>query len=254
MTSANGSSPLLLEVGNSRIPGLLVMPSPSCRRPETLVIVLHGLGARKEVQHPELQRLAAAGFAALAIDAPEHGDRPGPTLEMMARASSQEERGRLLFSLVDAAAREIPLLITHFRARGYLRIAALGISMGGHTAFATIRHEPRPDAIAPFIASPDWGARVGLAADDDPLFGWSPHLHLDRFSPTPVFAVTAGRDSTVPPEPCRRFMAALRPFYQSAPARLCHLDYPESEHMMRPEDWLDAWGRFTTWLPVALDL
>lgn len=57
-----------------RVPGLWYQPA---RYSSSLpaVIILHGTGGNKEGMRPHLETYARAGFAAIAIDAPYHGER-----------------------------------------------------------------------------------------------------------------------------------------------------------------------------------
>src|SRR5947209_11236825 len=56
-----------------RVPGILYEQPTDGRRPA--VIVLHGTGGKKEGEAKFLKRLAAAGYAAVSIDARYHGER-----------------------------------------------------------------------------------------------------------------------------------------------------------------------------------
>lgn len=57
-----------------RVPGLWYQPDqPAAALP--LVIILHGTGGNKEGMRPHLETYARAGFAAIAIDGPYHGER-----------------------------------------------------------------------------------------------------------------------------------------------------------------------------------
>ncbi|MFZ2960196.1 MAG: alpha/beta fold hydrolase [Candidatus Ozemobacteraceae bacterium] len=241
-----------LEIGSVSIPALICRPQEfSCRteseksrsnrsKKRCLAMIFHGLGGSKEVQKKEVGVLANAGFTAVAIDAPHHGERRSPFLDEMDGEKNAVRKHRLFIELVSQAAAEIPKLITLFRNEGFERIVVSGISLGGHTAFGAILHEPLPDALIPLIGSPDWGV-----AD-------SPHRHLERFSRLPTMAIVGGKDTIVPAGPCRALFAALAAAAMFDPTRLQLREYPESGHCMRGEDWDDAWKEIIAFLDRIL--
>lgn len=235
-----------LNLGTAMIPMLLASRAVSeeHRARARVVIVAHGLGVGKEVQRPELERLARAGFIAVCPDAPHHGERRDGLLDLLDSSSGTERHERFIGMVAEAAA-EIPLLIEYFRNTLGARVAMTGISMGGFTTFASFMHEPRPDVAVPFLASPDWRA-PDRRSPAFPLKG--PVCRPERFFPVPLMAVTAGHDTTVPPEAALSFLEMLRPLYASAPDTLVHAGYPASEHMMREEDWNNAWERAIAFL------
>lgn len=239
-----------LKLGPSVFPLLFArMSAPRVpeSRPARVVIVAHGLGVSKEVQCPELERLARAGFIAVSLDAPHHGERRDGQLELLDAATGAEHHERLIAMIAEAAA-EIPLLIEYFRCTFAARVAMIGISMGGFTTFASFMHEPRPDVAIPFLGSPDW--RAPGHPDDVPPAG--PVCSPERFFPIPLLAVTAGLDTTVPPAAAVSFLEKLRPLYETKPELLAHIGYPHSEHMMRGDDWDDAWRKAIDFLNIHL--
>ncbi|HOT29545.1 MAG TPA: alpha/beta fold hydrolase [Candidatus Ozemobacteraceae bacterium] len=230
-----------LKLGTTTIPLLIARRavSESDCGISRVVIVAHGLGVDKEVQRPELERLARAGFIAVCPDAPHHGERRDGLLERL-DASTGTERHERFIGMVSEAASELPLLIDHFRHSLGGRVAVAGISMGGFTTFASFLHDPRPDVAILFLASPDWRTPDQRLAGLPPK---GPVCNPDRFFPVPLMAVTAGCDTVVPPDETVSFMETLRPLYAAAPGSLLHAGYPSSGHMMRENDWDDAWER-----------
>ncbi len=207
------------------------------------VIILHGLGVSKEVQMPELERLRAAGFFAIAVDAPHHGSRNDGFLDISNQMSGHS-RHHLFLSTVLQQASEISQLTAQLRDSGK-KVCVSGISMGGFVAFATLRVADRPDLIAPFIASPDFRTRE--PADQlpaSPAETSGPADFIEQIYPANLFMVTAGLDTTVSPVHTRLFAEKLKPVYQRCPEKLEYYEYPQSEHMMRPADWFDAWEKF----------
>jgi uncharacterized protein len=91
--------------------------------------------------------------------------------------------------------------------------------------------------VVPIIGSPDWGP--GAAA--------SPHRTPEGFHRVALLSVTAGRDEVVPPAAVHRLHADLAPRYAAAPERPRHLEWPESRHELRPEDWEATWREACAW-------
>lgn len=207
------------------------------------VIILHGLSVSKEVQMPELERLRAAGFFAIAADAPHHGSRHDGLLDLSNQMNAHS-RHHIFLSTVLQHASEISRLVAQLRDSGK-KVCVSGISMGGFVAFATLRTENRPDLIAPFIASPDFRSREPAdRLPASPAETSGPADFIEQVYPAGLFMVTAGLDTSVSPVHARRFAEKLKPIYQRCPEKLEYYEYPQSEHMMRPADWFDAWEKF----------
>ncbi|HNW35643.1 MAG TPA: alpha/beta hydrolase [Candidatus Ozemobacteraceae bacterium] len=242
-----------LKLGAAVIPLLIAqVPDPDVREPlpARVILVAHGLGVSKEVQRPELEKLARSGFTAVGIDAPHHGERRDEQLDAQSAATGAEAHKRFIAMVAEAAA-EIPLLIEYFKTTLHARVAMTGISMGGYTTFASFMHDPRPDAAVPFLASPDWRSdpSSGTLGPDTPA---GPVSRPERFSPVPLLVITAGLDTTVPPATATCFVRSLRRSYARTPERLAQIEYPRSEHMMRGDDWNDAWNRAIEFLNLHL--
>lgn len=208
------------------------------------VIVLHGLGVSKEVQIPELERLRHDGFYAIGLDAPHHGSRDDGMLELFSRLGGHE-RHHALLSFVLQQASEVASLVDYLKAHNQRKVAVTGISMGGHVSFAMLRMKNRPDLLAPFLGTPDFRTRnLANPLPASPAETSGPADFIEGVFPAPLFIVTAGSDSIVNPAPAREFANKLQPYYKSCPEKLEYHEYPESDHMMRPVDWFDAWGKF----------
>ncbi len=210
----------------------------------SVILVLHGLGVSKEVQLPELNRLRAEGFFAVAVDAPHHGSRYDGLIDILEREKGHA-RHHLLLSIVLQHASEISQLVLQLRQSGK-KVCVNGISMGGHVAFALLRTENRPDLIAPFISTPDFRNREtpGLLPAS-PAETSGPADFPEQVFPASLFMVAAAQDSVVNPSAIRHFAEVLRPYYaETSPEKLEYHEYENSGHMMRPADWFDAWSRF----------
>jgi dienelactone hydrolase len=210
-------------------PALLARPS-AAPLPLPTVLWFHGLTSGKATHRPELAALAQTGFLAVGIDAAGHGERRLPDFEERF-SGTQEENEREFYALVAETVAEVPAILDLLRDAGLAdegRIGMAGVSMGGMITYGATTIEPRIRAAVALLASPEWPHPE------------SPHLKIDRFFPTALFSITAGRDETVSPEAARTFHAELEERYRRHPERLRYVELADSLHMMTPEDW--AWS------------
>jgi len=236
--------------GDRRIPLRITRPAAGRRGPP--VLLLHGLGVSKETHDKEAASLARAGFTAVAVDAPHHGERRTRLLDEMHDATGSAAHA-ILLRMVRDAAEEMPLLVDWLAEEIPGPVGVVGVSMGAYIALAAMAREPRIAAAVSILGSPDWSPRSG--EPDNAVRPWlaeAPAHHPERFPPRPVLLGNGGRDVNVPPEGARRFEAALRPLYAQWPERLCYVEYPESDHFMRGEDWDDLWARTLRWFGTYL--
>jgi len=224
-------------------PVLILRPRGHCGT----ALVYHGLGAGKEVQHKEMVWLAEAGFTAVCVDAPHHGERADGYLEMLTSAETANQHF-LVMKLVSEAIQEIPAVVEYCVQQFPGNVCIVGISLGGFIAYGAPVVEPRIKASVPILGSPDWNPKVGHAtAELQALMEHAPARFPEKFPPCAVFAANARRDIYVPPRASREFIQTLQNEYQACPERLQYLEYPDSEHMMREEDWNDLWQRVLFW-------
>lgn len=223
---------------------VLIMEPEDC---DGAVLVYPGLGAQKEVQRKEMRWLAEAGLAAVCVDAPHHGERNDGLLETLDRIPDSQSHP-LIISIVREAVEEIPDLVSHCVDEFSDNVGITGISLGGFIAFASVLREQRLEAAVPILASPDWTPTSGEQTPGmQSLIRQAPINFPDRFPPCALFAANARRDIHVPPEATRAFMHTLRGAYHKYPERLKYLEYPESEHCMREQDWNDLWIHVVDW-------
>jgi hypothetical protein len=210
-------------------PALITRPS-SARLPLPMVLWFHGFTADKATHRPELATLAGAGFLAVGIDAAGHGERRLPDFEERF-SGTREETNREFYALVAETTAEVPGIIDFLCGAGLAdeaRIGAAGVSMGGMITYGAITADPRIRAAVALLASPEWPHPA------------SPHLEIDRFFPTALLSITAGRDEAVPPTAARAFHSDLEELYRQHPERLRYVEIEDSLHMMTPEAW--AWS------------
>lgn len=185
------------------------------------VLLLHGYMSRAAAHHQDGLPFVGDGIEVVIPDAPGHGSRDDGR---QARIGALEESARHA-AILDIAREwtgELHWLATRCRERGAVQVAAVGISMGGFTALATLGPSCPFDAVAAVLAAPTL----------------TDHARLTPGRP-PVLLGLAGRDEVVRPEPGREFAARYG-------AELHQ--YPESGHQMRSEDWSDLWCHVATFL------
>ncbi len=196
------------------------------------ILFYHGFTANKEVNRKELHALAAAGYLAIGVDNWGHGERRLADFE--ARFADPAHWETTFVELLQHSVVEVPDLIDSLAARGLLhegRLGLAGISMGGMIAYGAVPLDRRIRAIATIVATPKWL----------PTQNW-PDLY-----PCAILSQTAGRDKVVDADEAARFHLALARWYAERPDRNAWVNYPDSEHMMRPEDFETAWMRLTDW-------
>lgn len=210
--------------------------SPERAAARGTVLLYHPLGADKDQHAEDLELLAALGFLSVGVDAIAHGERRVPG----AYARFRADPFGALREVVTATAAEVPALVDGLVARRWAapgRLAIVGISLGAFIAYGVARDERRIGCAVCVAGSPEWGPDAE-----------SPHLSPDRFFPTALLSLHGADDPLVPPEPARRFHAALAPFYAAAPERLRHVELPGEGHHMTLAGWGRVRGEANAWL------
>jgi hypothetical protein len=208
------------------------------------VFFFHGLTASKDIQYPDLCRLAEAGFLVIGLDNWGHGDRRIPDFEEYFDLDSPDFQPNYLKAILNTSG-EIPMLIDALTNEKMIdpgRIGIAGISLGAIIGYRVMVIEPRVRAAALINGSPEW-------AIDLPE---SPHHHLQAFYPKALLSIVAAKDTLVPPVHARRLHQNLSRFYSPAPEKLKLMEFPESEHFMRGEDWDAAFHESIRWFKQHL--
>ncbi|MEW5742285.1 MAG: alpha/beta fold hydrolase [Myxococcota bacterium] len=217
------------------IPVLKVHHEP---RPEPAVVVLHGLGASTEVQLPELSSLADAGLVAAAIDAPHHGRRRDAWLDELEKLAGGAAHLRFL-ELLQEAIPEVSRVIDHLQREGHHPVGLLGISLGAFTALGVARADARVACTVSILGSPDWRPLTGEPDEAMvELMRAAPVFAPEATARAPLLLMNAGRDTVVPPDASRAFAHRLTGTHPVE-----YVEFPESDHLMRPGDWTELWAR-----------
>jgi hypothetical protein len=225
---------------DGRIPVLKMHFEP---RPGPAVIVLHGLGASSEVQRPELNALAHSGLTAVAIDAPHHGARRDWLLDEIDRSSMPWLHEHLLRLILESAP-DVSRVIDHLIYEGHGPIGLAGISLGAYTALTVATWDPRVRATVSILGSPDWTPRDGNITDElRELMRHAPVHRPWELARHPLMLVNGGRDGMVPAHWAREFAQRVHELPHWPGRHVEYIEYPESDHMMRGEDWEDLWKR-----------
>jgi len=170
--------------GRDAIAGELCLPT---RPPAAGVVVLHDVWGLSDVYRGVAQRLADAGYAALALDLYARGERPGSPADMPAVM-------RFMNALPDRrVVLDVQAAIDFLRARPELagrRIGLTGFCMGGKYAFLSACHCRDLSAAVP------WYGMLRAPSIDDK----NPEHALDALLSVrcPVLALFGAEDALIP--------------------------------------------------------
>ncbi|MCW5945733.1 MAG: alpha/beta fold hydrolase [Fimbriimonadales bacterium] len=197
---------------DGRVPGVLTVPRDINEKPP-VILLLHGMGGKKEDLTAVAAMAAAAGYATVAIDAPMHGER-AVSGKAILDPDPIVTRKHWVQAIVDWR-RTIDFLETRTDVDSN-RIVLLGASMGGMMGSLLAGTDERVDAAALLIAGGDWKALFRESEHDSirVLDGQDPaavealvdrHMKdidpvewVGRISPRPVLFVNGTKDTIIP--------------------------------------------------------
>jgi hypothetical protein len=228
-----------------RIPVLKMHHEP---RPGPAVVVLHGLGVDADTVRPELTSLADWGLSAVGVNAPHHGPRRDAWLDEMYSLGPSEYHERLLRIILEAAP-EVSRVIDHLVYEGHGPIGVAGISLGAYTALAVAAQDSRVRATVSVLGSPDWTPRDAYVTSAlYELMQLAPVHRPHELARHPLLFLNAGRDHLVPAHWARDFTWRVKAQYPWLGHHVEYVEYPESDHFVRPQDWGDLWWRALNFL------
>ncbi|BDI31768.1 hypothetical protein CCAX7_38190 [Capsulimonas corticalis] len=211
------------------LPCLTIAPEPfGSELPP--VLLLHGLGGRKENQLMAGYSFARAGFRGVAFDLAMHGER-----------ERAEDRERLLqgdyaaamFEIVAQSVRDVSRVIDWL---GVDSIALHAVSLGGIVAFAAMLGEPRISTASIAMGTPDW---LGMlephgVIEGHPLYplasSLSPLELAHKIPPSALLMLHGDEDDVIPISGVRKLQSRLQESYRETPERLDLVVYREHGH------------------------
>lgn len=201
------------------------------------IFFFHGLRASKDVQSKELESLAEHGFLVVGVDNVGHGERLYPDFETRFAPDNPSQFETEFVEAVWGTAQDVTILIDELTQAELIhpgKIGAAGISMGGFIIYSAITLEPRINVAATIVAAPP------------------PQHQLDKFSAVYLLSQNAGLDENVPNHHTRDFHQQLQNYYPDYDNRFAYVEYPDSPHFMREEDWHTCWGQLIGWFETHL--
>jgi dipeptidyl aminopeptidase/acylaminoacyl peptidase len=201
-----------IQGSRERVPGILTIPDSITEKPAVLLL-LHGMGGRKEELLAVAAMASAAGYATVAIDAPLHGERKVDSKAII-DPDARLTRQHWIDAIVDWR-RAIDYLQTRSDIDSK-RLIILGTSMGGMMGSMLAGADDRVSAAAILIAGGDWmtlfkgsshksvaifrdktDAEVSALveqymADIDPV-KW-----ISKVAPRPVLFINGSKDDIIP--------------------------------------------------------
>jgi len=198
-------------IDGDRVPGHLYLPKNfSGRRPA--VLVQHGIGDKKRSVYivATCERLAALGVIALAIDAPNRGDRQDktkPGISFLDPVSVQ----KWFQQHCGDYSRAFDYLATRADVDG-TRLGYVGFSWGAITGVTYAANDERVrvmtsiggGSLAGYLALPAKAGEKAPASLD-------PADHIARFAPRPLLLINSTKDQLVLPVVARLLHAAAGP-------------------------------------------
>ena len=185
------------------------------------MILLHGYAASAAIQRGDGQAFVSNCVEVVIPDAPGHGLREDGRIDYIA-SLGDEQRVTAIVDIAREWVKELSQHATACRERGAARVGVVGISMGGFAALGALSQTCAFDAVAAVLAAPTLVNPAAMSANTPP-----------------VMLGLAGKDSAVRPEIGRQFARDYGVELH---------EYPQSEHLMRCEDWLDLWGHTTAFM------
>lgn len=204
------------------VPALIA--HPDWESPSPVMFWMHGRTVSKELDSGRYLRWIRAGIAALAVDLPGHGERPGP------RMHDPSFTPQVIAQMVG----EIDPVLRALSERDDAHLFDLGrIGIGGMSAggMVTLRRlcEPHTFRCAAVESTTGWLAEL-YHPSHSPARRWpadhdaetiseiDPMDHLEGFRPIPLLSLHSEADEVVPFTGMKHFLERLGDHYEAAGA------------------------------------
>jgi len=231
--------------GTQRVPGIWAKPAKVTGR-LPVVIMLHGTGGKKEDFNAEMEKYAHAGFMAVAIDGPFHGER-APSAKIPGSEKNADYEAAILAAWRTGQGHpffydtvwDVMRLVDYLQTRDDVdpkRIGLMGVSKGGIETYLTAAADHRIAVAVPFI-----GAESFRYALDHDL--WS-----HRTETIPIALSGAAKDAGV----AKVDADFVRKFYDKvAPGIYSQFDGPAMIPLIAPRPLLIVNGELDLRTPKA---
>lgn len=145
------------------VPGILMVPAQNTVKAPT-VILLHGVGGKKEDILLLAYAMSMRGYVTLLIDIPGHGERPKINNRQVFELTLPEMRQMAGQTVADLR-RGVDFLATRPEVDPN-RVGFVGISLGGILGAVFAADEPRVKATALWSAGGNWGRLLTTSTHD----------------------------------------------------------------------------------------
>lgn len=198
-------------IAGDRVPGHLYLPKHATgRRPA--VLVQHGIGDKKKALYivATCERLAGLGVIALAIDAPNRGDRHdknAPGISFLNPAGVQKwfaQHCGDYSRAFDYLATRSDVDTARFGYVGFSWGAITGVTFGANDERIRVMTSIGGGSLAGYLALPAKAGEKAPASLD-------PADHIARFAPRPLLLINSTKDQLVLPVVARLLHAAAGP-------------------------------------------
>lgn len=201
-----------IQGARERVPGILTVPNGADVKPP-VILLLHGMGGRKEDLRPVAVMASAAGYATVAIDAPLHGERSVEGKAMI-DPDARLTRQHWIEGVIDWRR-----TIDYLQARNDIdakRLVVLGTSMGGMMATLLAGSDERVSAAVILIAGGDWLTLLKESSHksvaifrnkpeeevarlvEEYMADIDPTIWIAKISPRPVLLINGTKDDIIP--------------------------------------------------------
>ena len=209
-----------------------------------VAICIHGLNSSKTQSIQSAIQLAQEGYYTIIIDAAMHGERSLEDPALLDMNMDKEFASNFLYVL-KTTANDLSTIIdelVNIPLVDSTRIGVTGTSMGGFITFHAATFEHRISAIAPLVATPDWGLLFEhtSAADFDSekkisIAATDPLHNYQKMAKTAILVQNNTEDPVVDVRGSRNLDKKLKPLFFATPERYSYIEYNQSGHNVSPE-------------------